>query len=43
MIEEIMDTYYEPINWGLAEINFFNRAKGELECQTTGCKVPPIV
>ncbi|MBD1940684.1 glutathione S-transferase family protein [Microcoleus sp. FACHB-68] len=30
MIEEVMDTYYEPINWGLVEINFFGRAKGEL-------------
>lgn len=30
MIEEVMDTYYEPFNWGLAEINFFGRAKGEL-------------
>ena len=30
MIEEFMDTYYEPINWGLGEINFFGRAKGEL-------------
>ena len=30
MIEEVMDTYYEPINWGLAEIHFFGRAKGEL-------------
>ena len=30
MLEEVMDTYYEPINWGLGEINFFGRAKGEL-------------
>lgn len=30
MIEEVMDTYYEPINWGLGEINYFNRAEGEL-------------
>ena len=29
-IEEVMDTYYEPINWGLGEIDFFGRAKGEL-------------
>ncbi|RUR74859.1 glutathione S-transferase family protein [Chlorogloeopsis fritschii PCC 9212] len=29
-IEDVMDTYYEPINWGLGEINFFGRAKGEL-------------
>ncbi len=30
MIEEVMDTYYEPINWGLGEINVFGRAKGDL-------------
>jgi glutathione S-transferase/RNA polymerase-associated protein len=30
MIEEFMDTYYEPINWGLGEINFFGRANGKL-------------
>jgi glutathione S-transferase len=30
MIEEAMDTHYEPINWGLGEILFFGRAKGEL-------------
>jgi glutathione S-transferase len=30
MIEEICDTYYEPINWGLMEINFWGRATGEL-------------
>jgi glutathione S-transferase/RNA polymerase-associated protein len=30
MIAEVMDTYYEPINWGLGEIQFFGRAKDEL-------------
>ncbi len=30
MIEEVMDTYYEPINWGLGEIKFFGRAPGQL-------------
>jgi glutathione S-transferase len=30
MIEEAMDTHYEPINWGLGEVLFFQRAKGEL-------------
>ena len=30
MIEEICDTYYEAINWGLAEIRVFGRAQGEL-------------
>jgi glutathione S-transferase/RNA polymerase-associated protein len=30
MLEELCDTYYEAINWGIAEIRFFGRAKGEL-------------
>jgi len=30
MIEEAMDAHYEPINWGLGEVHFFGRAKGEL-------------
>ncbi len=30
MIEELCDTYYEAINWGLAEILVFGRAQGEL-------------
>ena len=30
MLEEICDTYYEAINWGLAEIRVFNRAQGAL-------------
>ena len=30
MIEEICDTYFEAVNWGLAEIRVFGRAKGEL-------------
>jgi glutathione S-transferase len=29
MLEEVMDTHYEAINWGLGEIRFFGRAKGE--------------
>src|ERR1700761_5671675 len=28
-IEEIMDTSFEPINWGLGEIKWFKRAEGE--------------
>ena len=28
MIEDVMDTQYEPINWGLGEIHFFGRGKG---------------
>lgn len=30
MIEEAMDTHYEPINWALGEVHFFRRAEGEL-------------
>ncbi len=30
MIEEIMDTHYEAINWGLGEVGWFRRADGEL-------------
>jgi len=30
MIEELCDTYFEAINWGIAEIRVFGRAKGEL-------------
>jgi glutathione S-transferase len=30
MLEEVCDTYYEAINWGLYEIRFFKRAEGEL-------------
>lgn len=30
MIEELCDTYYEAINWGLLEIRFFGRAGGSL-------------
>lgn len=29
MIEDAMDTIYEPINWGLGEVRFFKRAEGE--------------
>ncbi len=35
MLEDVMDTQYEPINWGLGEINFFGRAKGELAAEIT--------
>lgn len=31
MIEEVCDTHYEAINWGLSEITYFRRAEGELE------------
>ncbi len=30
MIEEVCDTHYEAINWGLGEIGWFRRAEGEL-------------
>ena len=30
MLEEVMDTHFEAINWGLAELNWFRRAEGEL-------------
>jgi glutathione S-transferase len=30
MIEEVMDTHYEPINWGLGEVRAFKRATGPL-------------
>jgi glutathione S-transferase len=30
VIEDVADTYYEAINWGLMELNFFRRAEGEL-------------
>ena len=29
MLEEVMDTHYEAINWGLSEIRWFGRAKGD--------------
>jgi hypothetical protein len=28
MIEEVMDTHYEAINWAMGEINWFRRAEG---------------
>ena len=30
MIEEIMDTHFEAITWGLSELGWFRRAEGEL-------------
>jgi glutathione S-transferase/RNA polymerase-associated protein len=30
MIEEVMDTHFEAINWGLGEIGWFRRATGDL-------------
>jgi glutathione S-transferase/RNA polymerase-associated protein len=31
MIEEVCDTHFEAINWGLSEITYFRRAEGALE------------
>ncbi|QYJ01828.1 glutathione S-transferase family protein [Thalassovita mediterranea] len=31
LIEDVMDCHYEPINWGLGELNNFKRATGELK------------
>jgi glutathione S-transferase/RNA polymerase-associated protein len=28
MLEEVMDTHYEAINWGLSELRWFKRAEG---------------
>jgi len=33
MLEELCDTYYEAINWGIAEIRVFGRANGRLADQ----------
>jgi glutathione S-transferase/RNA polymerase-associated protein len=30
MLEEVMDTHYEPINWGIGELRAFKRATGAL-------------
>ena len=30
MLEEVMDTHFEAINWAMGEINWFRRAEGEL-------------
>src|SRR5882757_7327959 len=30
MLEEVMDTHFEPITWGLGEIRNFKRATGAL-------------
>jgi glutathione S-transferase/RNA polymerase-associated protein len=29
MLEEVMDTHYEAINWGISELRWFKRAQGE--------------
>jgi glutathione S-transferase/RNA polymerase-associated protein len=30
MLEEVMDTHFEPINWAMGELNWFRRAEGVL-------------
>lgn len=30
MLEEVMDTHFEPINWAISEVRNFERAEGEL-------------
>ena len=35
MLEEVMDTHYEAINWGLSELKWFRRAEGELAATIT--------
>jgi glutathione S-transferase/RNA polymerase-associated protein len=33
MIEDVMDTQFEAITWGLGELNFFRRAEGALKAE----------
>jgi glutathione S-transferase len=33
MIEDVMDTQFEAISWGLGELNFFKRAEGDLKAE----------
>jgi glutathione S-transferase len=35
MIEELCDTYYEAINWGLMEVHAWKRASGDLAAKLT--------
>jgi glutathione S-transferase len=35
MIEDVCDTYFEAITWGLAEVRVFGRARGELAARLT--------
>jgi glutathione S-transferase/RNA polymerase-associated protein len=30
MIEDVVDTHYEAVNWGLGEVHFFRRGEGKL-------------
>ena len=42
-LEELCDTYYEAINWGIAEVNVFGRAEGELAAIMNARAVEQIV
>jgi glutathione S-transferase/RNA polymerase-associated protein len=33
MVEDVMDTQFEAITWGLGELNFFKRAEGTLKAE----------
>jgi glutathione S-transferase/RNA polymerase-associated protein len=35
-IEQVMDRHYEPLNWALGEIRYFQRAKGDLAQKLEG-------
>lgn len=42
MLEEVCDTHYEAINWGLSEIAYFRRAEGDLAeamLETAGAQI----
>ena len=42
MLEEVMDTHYEPINWGLGEVGWFRRAEGPLADTLRGAAASQI-
>jgi len=42
-LEELCDTYYEAINWGIAEVNVFGRADGALAAIMNARAVEQIV
>ena len=51
MIEELCDTLYEAVNWGLSEIRWFKRAEGEqaekmtatAQRQTADAVIPAVI
>jgi glutathione S-transferase len=42
MLEEICDTYYEAINWGVMEVRIFKRATGELADRMLKCAADQV-